>query len=155
MNGKEAQPLSLVIFACSYWKPRQSSLSIAPPQNGKRQKTKMSKEAADSSLVKTPNSSVAPEDGNVGTVSSEDEEKIVAMKPLKSTKEGIQETAIRDLHSDNDNVSFLLEEPRSSLKKGFNIEVCRFYKVQKNVDFMIILKKRFARFIRFLLSKLK
>jgi len=83
----------------------------------------MSKEAADSSLVKTPNSSVAPEDGNVGTVSSEDEEKIVAMKPLKSTKEGIQETAIRDLHSDNDNVSFLLEEPRSSLKKGFNIEV--------------------------------
>jgi len=123
VNGKEAQPLSLVISACSYWKPRQSSLSIAPPQNGKRQKTKMSKEAADSSLVKTPNSSVAPEDANAGTVSSEDEEKIVAMKPLKSTKEGIQETAIGDLHSDNDNVSFLLEEPRSSLKKGFNIEV--------------------------------
>ena len=38
----------------------------------------------------------------------------------------------------NDGVSFLLEEPRSSLKKGFNIEVCwvtfKFSAISSQID---------------------
>ena len=73
----------------------------------------------DSSDVTTPNSGVvaqSTEDSVVVTMSKGDEE-------MKSTKEETQERTGGDLHPDNDNVSFLLEEPRSSLKKGFNIEV--------------------------------
>ena len=83
----------------------------------------MSIKSTGCSSVTTPNSGVASarESLNVGTVTREDQEE---MKHLKSTKEEINETTSGDLHSDNENVSFQLEEPRSSLKKGFNIEVC-------------------------------
>ena len=124
-KGKEAELLSLVISA-SYWRPRHSFQSIAQPQS---QEAAMSREATDCSSVMTTNSVDAPiqENLNIQTVTREGrEEEIVAMKHLKSTKEEIKETTSRDLHGDNDNVSFLLEEPRSSLKKGFNIEVCCF-----------------------------
>jgi len=96
---------------------------MAQPQS---QEAAMSREATDCSSVMTTNSVDAPiqENLNIQTVTREGrEEEIVAMKHLKSTKEEIKETTSRDLHGDNDNVSFLLEEPRSSLKKGFNIEV--------------------------------
>jgi hypothetical protein len=82
----------------------------------------MSIKSTGCSSVTTPNCGVAPsgENSNVGTVTTrEDQEE---MKHLKSTKEEIKETTSGDLHSDNENVSFQLEEPRSSLKKGFNIE---------------------------------
>ena len=94
---------------------------MAQPQNGSQEAT-MSIKSTGCSSVTTPNSGVAPsgENSNVGTVTREDQEE---MKHLKSTKEEIKETTSGDLHSDNDNVSFQLEEPRSSLKKGFNIEV--------------------------------
>ena len=120
-KGKEAQLLSLVISACSYWRPHHPCQSMAQPQNGSQEAT-MSIKSTGCSSVTTPNNGVAParENSNAGTVTREDQEE---MKHLKSTKEEIKETTSGDLHSDNDNVSFQLEEPRSSLKKGFNIEV--------------------------------
>ena len=68
-----------------------------------------------------PNSGVAATPGKLNTRALSKEEK--GMKPLKSSKE-MKETLDHESDNVNDGVSFLLEEPRSSLKKGFNIEVC-------------------------------
>ena len=68
-----------------------------------------------------PNSGVAATPGKLNTRALSKEEK--ETKPLKSSKE-MKETPDHESDIVNDGVSFLLEEPRSSLKKGFNIEVC-------------------------------
>jgi len=67
-----------------------------------------------------PNSGVAATPGQLNTRALSKEEK--EMKPLKSSKE-MKEMPDHETDNVNDGVSFLLEEPRSSLKKGFNIEV--------------------------------
>ena len=83
----------------------------------------------------TSNGGVAATPDNLKTrpLIKEDQE----MKPLKSSKE-VKERTDHESDNVNDGVSFLLEEPRSCLKKGFNIEVFWFLVKKGDIQLSII-----------------